>query len=229
VNTASAQHQIIWCHCNQCSGETKHKVLFETTRDRDFSSGENCIFIRSAWSVIQCRGCDDVTLQRIDTCSEDDPSEGSNLPTYFPPREYRIRPNWIFDNELPAEYKDLMEEVYTALGACSYRLAMMGARTLIDFVIRRAVGDQGGFNKGLDILQQRGLLIENDRCIIEAAIDVGHASAHRGYCPTRETVDIVLYIVERLIHMEILVAQAKGLKNSTPSRFFGLNTTKGGA
>jgi uncharacterized protein YaeQ len=95
---------------------------------------------------------------------------------------------------------------------------MMGARALVDAAIRRNAGEQANFARGLDALAERQLISEQDRGIIEAAVDVGHASAHRGHKPTPEDVDIVIDIVERLIHTEILAEQARNLKTSTPPR-----------
>jgi hypothetical protein len=95
---------------------------------------------------------------------------------------------------------------------------MMGARALIDTVIRRTVGDQDNFARGLDELSAKYLISERDRGIIEAAIDAGHASAHRGHKPTSDDVNVVIDIVERMIHAEILAAQAQALKKTTPQR-----------
>jgi hypothetical protein len=113
---------------------------------------------------------------------------------------------------------ELLEETYTALHADSRRLAMMGARALIDAVIRRNAGEQQNFKHGLDALAAKHLLSEQDRGIIEAAIDLGHASAHRGHKPTPENLNVAIDIVERLIHAEILAEQAQELKKSTPPR-----------
>jgi hypothetical protein len=170
------------------------------------------------WKVLQCRGCEEVTLQRVDWCSEDDPMDGPGPAAYFPPRVSRRKPVWAKRYELPSEYLDLLEETYTALHADSRRLAMMGARALIDAVIRRNAGDKQNFNQGLNALAEKYLISEQDRGIIEAAIDVGHASAHRGHKPTPEDVNVVIDIVERLIHTDILAEQARELKKSTPPR-----------
>ncbi|RZL03864.1 MAG: DUF4145 domain-containing protein [Rubrivivax sp.] len=112
----------------------------------------------------------------------------------------------------------MLEEVYTALHADSRRLAMMGARALIDMVITKTVGDQGTFGKGLDELKKRELISKPDRTIIDAAIDAGSAAMHRGHQPTIDGVNVVIDIVERMIHAEILEAKAKELAASTPPR-----------
>jgi hypothetical protein len=214
----SKQPEVIWSHCNECSQETKHDVVHRANRLRTHGEDQYSVDEGSVWEVFQCRGCEEVSLQRVDWCSEDDPMDGPNPATYFPPRVSRRKPDWANRHDLPSEYLGLLEETYTALHADSRRLAMMGARALIDAVIRRNTGEQPNFKSGLGALEEKNLISEQDRGIIEAAIDVGHASAHRGHKPTYEDVSVVIDIVERLIHTEILAKQAQKLKQSTPPR-----------
>lgn len=215
--------QVLWAHCNECGRETKHDVAQRADRRRTYTQyygdgDQHSVEVGSVWKTLQCRGCEEVALQRIDWCSEDDPMDGPGPATYFPPRVSRRKPVWASRYQLPAEYLELLEEIYTALHADSRRLAIMGARALIDAVIRRNAGDQQNFSQGLNALAEKYQVSEQDRAIIEAAIDVGHASAHRGHKPTAEEVDVVIDIVERLIHTEILAEQARELKKSTPPR-----------
>ena len=213
-----AEPEVLWSHCNECGHETKHDVLHRADRRRTCDDDQYPVEVYTLWKVLQCRGCEEVTLQRVDGCSEDNPMDGPNPATFFPPRVSRRRPAWATHYELPAEYIGLLEETYAALHADSRRLAMMGARALIDAVIRRNAGHQHTFSQGLDALEGKHMLSEQDRGIIQAAIDVGHASAHRGHQPRPEDVNIVIDIVERLIHTEILAEQAKELEKSTPAR-----------
>ena len=210
--------EVLWSHCNECGHETKHDVVHRADRRRTFDDDQYSVEVGSVWKVLQCRGCEEVTLRRVDWCSEDDPMDGPGPATYFPPRVSRRKPSWASHYELPSEYIALLEETYTALHADSRRLAMMGARALIDAVIRRNAGDQQNFGQGLNALAEKYLINEQDRGIVETAIEAGHASAHRGHKPTAEDVNVVIDIVERLIHTEILAEQARELKKSTPPR-----------
>ncbi|MCW5322277.1 DUF4145 domain-containing protein [Verminephrobacter aporrectodeae subsp. tuberculatae] len=110
----------------------------------------------------------------------------------------------------------MLDEVYATLHADSRRLAMMGARAIIDVVITRTVGDQGSFSKGLDELKNKDLISKRDRDIIEAAVNAGSAAMHRGHQPTADDVNVVIDIVERMVHAEILEAKAKELAATTP-------------
>ena len=216
MNETSGTPKVRWSHCNECGRETKHNVVHRADRRRTFDDDRYSVEVGSVWTVLQCCGCEEVTLRRVDWCSEDDRTEGPGPFTYFPPRVSRRKPAWVSLFDVPSEYLSLLEETYTALHADSRRLSMMGARALIDAVIRRSVGEQPTFGHGLDALAAKYLISEQDRGIIEAAVDVGHAAAHRGHKATPEDVNVVIDIVERLIHTETLAEQAQELKKSTP-------------
>ncbi len=119
---------------------------------------------------------------------------------------------------MPSEYTALLDEIYIALHADSRRLTVMGARALFDAIIRRNVGDQANFAVGLKALEEKKLISEHNSKVIEAALDVGHASAHRGHKPSNDAVSIVIDIVEHLIHNELLSDDAESLRSSTPKR-----------
>ena len=155
-------------------------------------------------------------MSRIDWCSEDYP-QGGYTPTYFPPRVSRRKPDWLLRQKAP-DYQELLDEVYTALHADSRRLAMMGARAIIDKAIAKRIGDQGSFSAGLNALQKANLLSLQERPIIEAAFEAGSAAMHRGHQPTVDSLNIVIDIVERVIHAEILEEKVKELVAATPKR-----------
>ncbi|WP_229217419.1 DUF4145 domain-containing protein [Massilia forsythiae] len=156
-------------------------------------------------------------MRRVEWCSEDWPGE-TYEPTFFPPRVSRRKPAWLGRDGVESIYVGMLDEVYAALHADSRRLAMMGARAVIDVVIGRAVGDQGNFSKGLDALEKGDLIGKRDRKIIAAAIDAGSAAMHRGHQPTVDDLNVVIDIVERMIQAEILEAKAKELAATTPPR-----------
>jgi len=208
----------IWSHCNECGHDTKHAVVSKVGRRRTFVDDPYSVEVGTIWKFLQCLGCEEVALHRLDWCSEDDPQDGPGPGTYFPPRVSRRKPLWIEKLNVPAEYTSLLEEIYIALHADSRRLAMMGVRALIDVVMQRNVGDQGNFGAGLDALVAKQFISERGRQILSAAIDAGHASTHRGHNPSSDSVNVVIDIVENLIHNELLAESAQALKAATPRR-----------
>ena len=214
----SAPASMTLLHCNECGQETKHELVSRAESKRTYSENRYDVDVVVTWKTLQCRGCDEVTLHRQQWCSENDPMDGPDPGTFFPPRVSRRKPAWVDRLDVPAEYVGLLNEVYAALHADSRRLATMGARALIDAIILRNVGDQRTFQEGLDALVREGLASKRNRDIIDAALGMGHAAAHRGHNPSAGDVTVVIDIVENVIHNELLAEPAIALKAATPQR-----------
>lgn len=208
----------LWTHCNECGHETLHKIVKVVKKSRDYEDNRYTVSVGSSWRFLQCCGCQEVVMSRTDWCSEDDHSD-PYVPTYFPPRVSRRKPKWLTEHPELNDYLDLFEELYTALHADSRRLAMMGARAVIDIAVTRMVGeDSGNFAKGLDALEADRRLTTEERNLIEAAFDAGSAAMHRGHQPAEEDVNTVIDIVERVVQAEVLKKKAKDLAHATPKR-----------
>lgn len=210
-------------HCNVCGHETKHNILNRVDSSRSVGEYDEAVDFGTHWKVLQCCGCDEVTLTRQDWCSEEEEIDrfGYRLPppiTYFPPRVSRRMPDWAGRRDVPDEYSGLLDEMYIALHADSRRLAMMGARSLIDAVILRNVGDQGTFPEGLKQLVEQELIGGKTRDVLQAAVEMGSAAIHRGHNPDEGSLNTVIDIVENLIHNELLLSKKEVLEAKTPKR-----------
>jgi hypothetical protein len=203
-------------HCNSCHHETKHEVVAERVQKGSEEWGEPEDPYHVSWqnryTMLECLGCESIVLRKVSWFSE---AEGEDT-TYFPPRISRRMPTW--SNELPPDQRRLMKEVYTALQADSATLATMGARCLVDMVMNKEVGDIGGFTQKMTEMKKRGIISERNAKILEAALNAGHAAAHRGHRPETDEVGQVMDIVENLLQTQILKIVAGKLKSSTPRR-----------
>ena len=207
-----------WVHCNQCLRSTRHDVIAERTlHEQEDALDEDgvpafSIDWETTYTVLECRGCGGVTLQRRLVSREVDTDET----THYPPQISRQSPRWLY--RLPDDFRDLLEESYVALHAGSKRLAIMGARSLVDLFMTKMVGDIGGFQQKLDTLVEKGLLSLHNRKVLEAALEAGHAVSHRGHLPKDRHVDLVFDIVENLLQTMVLNTEAERLKKETPGR-----------
>jgi hypothetical protein len=209
-------------HCNECGLETKHFIV--ATRERSGSwiwhSAENPdgpgleISWSKTYSMLECCGCESVSLKYQDWFSED--YTGEDDITYYPPRISRRQPSWL--HKLPVDMESLMSEVYTALQAGSRRLTMMGARAVLEMFILGKVGDVGNFGQKLIELQKHGYLSSRNAKVLRAALDAGSAAAHRGHQASVEEVQQVIDIVENILHADLLESAADQLQQSTPPR-----------
>lgn len=201
-------------HCNKCGHKTKHRVVAERVQkgSEDVADGEDFVSWQDTYTMFECCGCDNVTLRRRTWFSEWDEIDIE----FYPPPLSRLIPRW--HNELPTELSTLMKEVYAALQANSRRLAVMGARALVDIFMNDKVGDIGGFKQKSAELVKQGLLSKVHKDILDAALETGHAVTHRGFHPKKQTVDQVIDIVENLLQTYVLDEAAQDLKRATPTR-----------
>jgi hypothetical protein len=212
--------EIVKAHCNTCLTETKHEVVARRTKEYvDFTQdGAQVVFhAKDTFEMLQCCGCESIALKRY--YQGDDDPEGST--EYYPPRVSRRKPEWM--NGLvfwhARDLLDLLREIYTALHSGSTRLAMMGARAVVDMVMLQKLGDIGGFKEKLGKFETQGLIGRKDREVLEAALDAGHAATHRGHCPDAKQVNQAMDIVEHLVQaVYVLGKEAEALRKSVPAR-----------
>lgn len=218
----SAPNEVEWCHCNKCMQRTRHRTLFSESRGEevgDSISGND-------YQVLECQGCGSIAFRQREWCSEwvdeDGPCYQS---TYYPPPISRKIPGWV--DELPFEIRAVLNEVYTALHSGNPILATFGARTVLDLVMVDKLGeDVGSFDRKVKTLEANGHLTRSEAELIEAALEAGHASAHRGYAPDTNGLNSVMDILESVLdkfyaaagRQRKLAAQAAALRRRVPPR-----------
>ena len=164
--------------------------------------------------MLACCGCSAVTLRHTHNFSE----EPEPTVNYYPPFVSRPMPRWSAKLKNYKLYL-LMKEVYSALYANCRRLATMGARTAVDMVLLDKVGDLGSFAEKLQKLEQAGFVSRHSREFLAAALDTGHAAAHRGHEPTEEQLNHVMDIIENVLQsVYVLQDSAAELRKTTPPR-----------
>jgi len=206
--------KIVKSHCNRCAIETNHFVLFqhEASGVQSYDDNQPDTEWLVTYTLLECCGCTDISLKKSFWNSD----YHDDTEVFYPPRVSRMKPE--FFDKLPSEYKDLLEEIYSALHADNRQLAMMGARAIIDMFMARKVGDRGNFENGMNTLEANGVISKKNREIITIAIDAGHAAAHRGHRPPSQNVSAVMDIVENMIQHDLLLDSAEILRQTTPQR-----------
>ena len=227
-------------HCNTCSGSRNHLLLYcheeewtEQIWDEppDFDWGEGC------YELLKCAGCGHITFRLTIRSSEHTNNEGNPIPivTYYPPSTFRREPDWLYgmglyskdesgEGEfivlwLPEFISRLLKEIYIALHGDCLSLAAMGVRALLEKIMIDRIGDKGTFKKNLYAFQEQGYISEQQKAIFEATLEVGHASIHRNYDPSREDIRHILDFTENIIEI-VYISQTKAghLKRKIPHR-----------
>ena len=210
-------------HCNTCLHDTNHYEVAERVNagsqqvwpyDDD---DQYEITWKTTYKMLECCGCGNICLQRRYYFSEDDGIEEE----YYPPQISRQLPVW--HDDLPDEWCELLKEVYVALHADSRRLVLMGTRALIDLYLTDRLGDIGGFAPKIRKLEVDGLISRPNASALNAALEAGHASVHRGHKARINEVNQVIDIVENLLQNHVLARAADNLSSKTPGRISSEN------
>lgn len=222
--------QIVNAHCNTCSGERTHEVVFtHTVHWREPLSDDTIDDLTGTdkYELLKCAGCNHIVFRHTSTHSQDYDDTGKLIETvtYSPPKQLRKRPRLFstvagsFQGIIAGPIPELFEEIYIALNSKCPRLASMGIRSLIEHVIIDKVGDQGSFTKNLDAFKQKGLISDAEKIIIETALEVGHASIHRSHKPSLDVLLSCLDISEALVNrLYLWQSQAKAISKTIPRR-----------
>lgn len=212
--------------CNHCYSTTLHDILFEK-KDHwtDEIDDQFSIDWGVTWQVIQCRGCESISMRRDSWDSEDTDDEGRpNVSTaYFPPRIFRELPAWItddlFSHTCPAEVEQLMKELYVALQNDCRAAATMLMRAIFEHMTIAKVGDHGSFTKNLIKFEEQGFIAKRQREVIESMIEAGHASIHRAFIPKKTDIVTLTDILEGILEVVYVQSpKAEELKKRIPKR-----------
>jgi hypothetical protein len=143
-----------------------------------------------------------------------DPTLG---PEGAPVQAVRQARQWL--QHLPSDLQALLAEVYAAQESQLWILAVMGVRAAIDMTCNQLVGDVGGFDQKLQKLRSSGHVSEKQLEVLQAVVELGHASSHRGHVPAADDVGDVLDILERLLKAQYIDPRTKErLVQTTPPR-----------
>jgi hypothetical protein len=210
-------------YCSECLQETKHDVIASrqrhwlSTDEHGVPHGEEVML----YEFLECRGCESISLRQTYSASFMEEVEVD----HFPPSISRRRPAWLSGMTLFAfggpkkEIRELLNEVYSSLFSGNNRVALMGARAIVDIALTDKLGDVGGFKEKLEAAKKLNWITPAHHKVLEAAVEAGSAASHRAYSPDKKQLDVVIDVVEHLLQLlYVLESNAKEIAKHTPAR-----------
>ena len=177
------------------------------------------VFFRQKW--IRPSKCDTVSFVHDLYFSEHVPSDHDETieprRVIYPPLTARRLPDWL--SQIDADLRSIMEETYTALQAGSNRLAAMGARAALEYLMLSKINDQSSFRENINTFIEEGHMQSSLKQPFNDALDVGSASIHRNFVPSDEQLSELVDVLEGLVVSTLIVpTKAKNIRNATPTR-----------
>lgn len=204
--------------CTSCVGGTRHSVLASIDEKGSDGDAQYSIDWNASHQIVQCDGCKAVSYRRVDTNSEDnDYDQYGNqysVPTekLFPQRLARqsiTEPDAYF---LPAQTRELLKEVHSALANSQLILAGVGARGLLETVVkdRNAKGDS--LFKKIDDLVQQQILTPGRAGVLHQIRTLGNDAAHEAKPHNFNQLTLAVEIIENVLQeVYILPEKAKAI------------------
>jgi hypothetical protein len=206
-------------NCSSCGGQRNCDILGE----HDQRGGDDFLDWSTEWYILRCRGCEHVFVQTVGTNSEDydnyyddrgeQVTHHNETIEYWPALSKRQMPDWI--NLITVKGADesilmgALAELYGALNNDLFMLAGIGMRTSFDAASELlGVDPDKSFKEKLNALVVAGHIGKLDQGRLEALVDAGSASAHRGWKPTADDLDTMMELLEHFLH-EAFVAPEK--------------------
>ncbi len=216
-------------HCNGCLGERNHEILYTYEYSED--DVEHGVTFFGKHELLKCLGCERIVLRRTYGNDVEVDDDGNSIESiqYYPPAISRPRPQWFYElssiGRLEAgksEYTyiyDILQEIYIGLQNNSIRLATLGIRTLLEFIMIQKVNDNGTFANNLNEFEKNGYISAGQKEILETVLEAGHATMHRSYSPSEEELITCMDITENVIAtIFIHPREAKKLSLRIPPR-----------
>ena len=209
-------------HCNICGGDKNHTILKQIVKDKTQEINERFeISWNDAYYMLECCGCEKVHFLHTSWFSENTDESGDVIidKTYYPSSIFRPTPDWLYQLDREWHITKLVQEVYLAIRNDALSLAAMGIRAVIEAIMIDKVDDNGSFSKNLNEFKNKGYISLFQLNNINAALELGHASIHRGFIPEKEQIEFALDILEGLLHgLYILDKTAKRTILDIPKR-----------
>ncbi len=179
------------------------------------------LFGSNDYELLQCMGCNDVKLELSDWFSEITDEHGNPKinRTVYPPTISRVKPKWLDYLDSEWHITKLIEECYAATYNNAPTLAAMGIRAIIEAVMIDKVTDQGSFVKNLQEFFSQGFISKIQKDSLESALEIGHATIHRGHIASEAELETAFDITEGLLNdLYVSPSKAKALRTNLPKR-----------
>ena len=210
--------------CRTCQRETNQWPICGTRVDKDNVKIDTRTYKWRVSSTMKCRDCSTITFLVDTYCHTGFGDPDIEKTEYFPPLPFRIRPNWL--TKLPENYRNILNEVHSALDNSLFRLASAGTRTAIDCLIIDRIGDIGGFEEKVKELVSKGIIDGDEHDFLLVLIDAGSASIHRNFNPDEDSIKHMMDILEKILfkvciepkEKQALKEKVEALRKKTPKR-----------
>ena len=199
--------------CRSCGESKNHALKHKEIVPNDVHGA----LFDDIYEVLQCMGCGRIVIRYIFSEPGNTVTNPKSRTVYFPPITFRKKPEWT--KELDETFQDILDQIYVAIQNDLNRLAAMGVRALLEYLMLSRNGDKGTFGTNLEALSDSGDIGISQKDTLKVVLDTGSATIHRGYSPSITDVISILDITELVLRDVFINRRAmEQLKQRIPPR-----------
>lgn len=169
------QSNMLRVMCRQCGQSTNHKVVYELIRQ----SEPDEFFLQTTWQIVECLGCNDISL-RQETITEDDIDEygeGTPVERLYPSR-ISGRKNLDKQYLLPVKLNRIYDETLSALANSLLVLAGIGLRAIIETICDDKGVKSANLDGKINALVTQGIISQPQADVLHSLRILGNVAAH---------------------------------------------------
>lgn len=189
-----------WIYCNNCSRNTKHLLVSKFIhKDKELIEHSFQIDWIDGWYVWQCRGCDELTGEKIHQFSEDVNYDGSPIlyKEYFPKRGREQHKAKSF-KKIPLKLEKIYNEIILNYNESCQILCGIGLRALLEGIyVDKNIEGNSLFEK----ISKASFVPNNIRDNLHGFRFLGNSAAHELVQPKLEDLKIAILVIEDILNI----------------------------
>jgi hypothetical protein len=194
-------------HCPRCGPDRISDIIKE--HHVDYADDDSNTWGYINYRILGCRGCASIYFQTSEYHSE----EGGEIkPTisHWPIPQKRRKPDWTFMFLLlnADDCYELFEELYAAFNSGHNILAAIGVRTAFDRASELlGAAPEKTFGEKIKYLASKGFIGAEEEKALGVLVQAGNAITHRRWSADAKGLELLISILENLIHRNLIVKQ----------------------
>lgn len=220
-------------HCPRCNGDRVCVIHGKVDRPWEWSDGMHAQWGHKAYTLAECRGCEEVFFHQASWNSEDgdyyyDKELERDVMFYpttnvtFPaPEKKSEKPDWVWNiAKIDPQLFSILNEMYLAYEQSSLILASVGLRTAFDRSTELLKIDPSlSLEAKVKHLFNEGFTSETESKNLEVVTNAGSAAAHRAWSPNQAEFKTLLTTLEQFIHRTVISGDAaQSIADRIPAR-----------
>ena len=212
--------------CSGCGTHTNHEITWKSKENRieELEGEYEGIWTTTNYDVLQCLGCENVTLRRKHIFSENMDIRTINgkhivFPeiTLWPKTGYRIlKPKYI--NNAPPSIKRIYRETVEAYNSELPTLCSAGIRALIECVCKEEGIQKGDLKDKIDLLNKNGMITKGFADALHENRLLGNDALHEmtlfGDTELKTAIELIETLIETVYETKNKASTLKALRES---------------